>query len=242
MERSRYIVAATPRTGSSLLCECLLETGVAGRPAELFAPAFRGLWRKHLAVSPEATFDDYLREARRYGTTSNGVYALKIQWMHVGTLASEIGFQGPSDGVLESLFPGASFVNIVRRDRRAQAISWYRAIETSEWWRFSGDLRIKKRPVLDVNSVLRLEEDIERQQLSWERYFRDRSITPLTVEYELLAGDYRAQTERVLRFLGLDFTTARSLPVPLLVRQSDDLNARWRERIELAPSWEGSAE
>src|SRR5436305_13917700 len=31
-----YTVAATPRSGSTLLCELLASTGVAGRPAEHF--------------------------------------------------------------------------------------------------------------------------------------------------------------------------------------------------------------
>jgi len=31
-----YLVAATPRSGSTLLCELLASTGVAGRPAERF--------------------------------------------------------------------------------------------------------------------------------------------------------------------------------------------------------------
>ncbi len=31
-----YLVCATPRSGSTLLCEALLATGVAGRPREYF--------------------------------------------------------------------------------------------------------------------------------------------------------------------------------------------------------------
>src|SRR4051794_11021098 len=31
-----YLVCATPRSGSTLLCELLTSTGVAGRPAEYF--------------------------------------------------------------------------------------------------------------------------------------------------------------------------------------------------------------
>ena len=31
-----YLVCATPRSGSTLLCELLKETGVAGRPEEYF--------------------------------------------------------------------------------------------------------------------------------------------------------------------------------------------------------------
>ena len=37
--------------------------------------------------------------------------------------------------VLEFLFPSARYINIVRRDRRAQAISYYRALLSNEWVR-----------------------------------------------------------------------------------------------------------
>src|SRR5262245_61613701 len=118
-----YVVAATPRTGSSLLCECLEATGIAGRPAEVFAPDFRDQWRKYLSVPAGASFDEYLGIVFRYGSTPNGVRALKIQWMHVATLANEYRFAGDSDDVLEALYPGAAYVNIRRQDRRAQALS-----------------------------------------------------------------------------------------------------------------------
>jgi LPS sulfotransferase NodH len=125
-----YIVASTPRTGSSLLCEGLWQTGIAGRPGEVFAPDFRHLWYRRWCLNPHAGFDAYLRAAASNGTTPNGVFGFKIQWMHVPVLAREAG--ASPDTVLDVLFPGAVFVNTVRRDRRAQALSWYRAEVTGE--------------------------------------------------------------------------------------------------------------
>ena len=34
--RSSYLVCATPRSGSTLLCEALINTGLAGHPQEYF--------------------------------------------------------------------------------------------------------------------------------------------------------------------------------------------------------------
>src|SRR3954453_9642741 len=34
--RSSYLICATPRSGSTLLCEALLNTGLAGNPKEYF--------------------------------------------------------------------------------------------------------------------------------------------------------------------------------------------------------------
>lgn len=234
-----YIVAATPRTGSSLLCEGLKATGIAGRPDEVFAPGFRDKWYGHWALSHDTSFEEYLRVAFRHGTTDNGVYGLKIQWMHVATLARDVSFAGASEDVLAALFPGAAFVNIIRRDRRAQALSWFRAVATNEWWRFKdadNGRRPAPAPALDADAVRALEGEIERQQSAWVQYFRDRGIKPLTVEYEVLDADYRGQIGRALAFLGLDASVARSLPPPRLVRQSDDINLRWRRLMDTDPS------
>ncbi len=48
-----YFVCATPRSGSTLFCEALAETGVAGRPAEYFE-ALRGT---DLPRQPQEYFD-----------------------------------------------------------------------------------------------------------------------------------------------------------------------------------------
>jgi LPS sulfotransferase NodH len=230
-----YIVAATPRTGSSLLCEGLDATGIAGHPAEVFAPDFRYMWLEHLSLEPTVTFSDYLRATRRYGTTDNGVYGVKIQWMHIATLAQDMSFDGGAGDVLLALYPNARFINITRRDRRAQAISWYRAILTNEWWRHSGDCprtQSETGLTLDKAFVALLEKDIARQQMAWEAYFHQHGVTPLLVEYEVLIERYREEVARALSFLDLDTAAARSIPSPRLMRQADELNSLWRAMLQ----------
>jgi trehalose 2-sulfotransferase len=100
-----YLVCATPRSGSTLLCEGLAGTGVAGRPDEYFEQlAHTGLPRRpreyfdglddpevvrllpsddRVERSPQWSRDDYARHltsALRTGTTDNGVFAAKLMW------------------------------------------------------------------------------------------------------------------------------------------------------------------
>jgi LPS sulfotransferase NodH len=115
-ERS-YIVCATPRSGSTLVCHALEETGVAGRPEEYFEALrhsgrprrpeeyFVGVEdpsiRDHLgerAVGSEPTprsplwsraaYDRYLEWAFEAGTTPNGVFAAKLMWGYFGDFVS----------------------------------------------------------------------------------------------------------------------------------------------------------
>jgi trehalose 2-sulfotransferase len=106
-----YLVCATPRSGSTLLCEALERTGVAGRPREYFeALKETGVPRRPREYfwglrSPEvirllphdsqldregersATWsrDDYARHlaaALSAGTTPNGVFGAKLMWSY----------------------------------------------------------------------------------------------------------------------------------------------------------------
>ena len=104
-----YLVCATPRSGSTLLCEGLKRTGVAGRPAEYFETLastgltrrpteyFEGVENPQIARalpdamelngwleppsewSPER-YGDYLRSVIERATTPNGVFGAKLMW------------------------------------------------------------------------------------------------------------------------------------------------------------------
>ena len=102
-----YLVCATPRSGSTLLCEALQNTGIAGCPEEFF----EALRKTGLPRRPKEYFEDlsaaelknyfegfpqyderpalssvhecyaaYLAEVFRRGTTPNGVFGAKIMW------------------------------------------------------------------------------------------------------------------------------------------------------------------
>ena len=111
-----YLVCATPRSGSTLLCQLLDETGLAGHPEEYFeALRHSGLPRRpheyfdrdrhaniveRLAFRempdrpatpnelwvPE-TYDRYLAWALEQGTTPNGVFGAKLMWGYLGDFA-----------------------------------------------------------------------------------------------------------------------------------------------------------
>jgi LPS sulfotransferase NodH len=106
-----YLVCATQRSGSTLLCEALESTGVAGRPREYFEElketgvprrpreyfwelrspeVFRLLPQesqldRESEQSPTWSRDNYavhLEAALREGTTPNGVFGSKLMWSY----------------------------------------------------------------------------------------------------------------------------------------------------------------
>jgi trehalose 2-sulfotransferase len=113
-----YLVCATPRSGSTLLCHLLDQTGIAGHPEEYFeALRHSGLPRRpheyfeadrHANIierlafreMPDGreptpnplwrpeTYDRYLAWASREGTTPNGVFGAKLMWGYLGDFAT----------------------------------------------------------------------------------------------------------------------------------------------------------
>ena len=119
-----YLVCATPRSGSTLLCDLLDQTDVAGHPEEYFeALRHSGLPRqpheyfdrhRHANIverlafrempdrAPEPselwqadTYDRYLEWALDEGTTPNGVFGAKLMWGYLGDFADLLrGIEG----------------------------------------------------------------------------------------------------------------------------------------------------
>ena len=112
-----YLVCATPRSGSTLLCRLLDQTGVAGRPEEYFeALRHSGMPRRPRSTSTAsatrtsssgspsarcrassragtqpAVEPGHLRRVSRVGaeqgTTPNGVFGAKLMWGYLGDFA-----------------------------------------------------------------------------------------------------------------------------------------------------------
>jgi LPS sulfotransferase NodH len=70
-----YIICATPRSGSYLLCEALRNTGVAGQPTEYVSPTFESYWAAKWGTQ---TYREYLNKVLEVGTSANGVFGLKV--------------------------------------------------------------------------------------------------------------------------------------------------------------------
>ncbi len=235
-----YVIASTPRSGSYLLCEALAATGVAGNPTEPFNARFLWDFHQRWGLSADVGFQEYWYQVVLHGTTSNGVFGVKVHWGQLGWLAEHTG-AGRGD-VLAQLLPGARYVRLVRRDRRAQAISWYRASASNEWWRIPGMVNPQVTgadPEFDARAVRRLEAKLQAQDEAWAQHLREQGTVALVVEYESLACRLRDEVARVLTFIGQDSLAAQSIPEPRLVRQADDKTLTWRKRLDAGGAPQG---
>jgi LPS sulfotransferase NodH len=240
--RASYVVCATPRSGSTLLCKLLAATAVAGRPEEYF----ERLRHSGLPRQPREYFEDVedpallellaptepghsdgrdpLADALRPGTTSNGVFGSKLMWTHLLDLAARAGRQA-EPALLTERLPALRFVHMTRADKIAQAVSLWRAVQTRAWR--ADDQRGPDEAVYAFAGIDHLVSQLRKHDDAWSAWFAEHDLQPLVVRYEELARDPQGTVGRVLRFVGAGDA---DVPAPPLRRQADERSAEWVAR------------
>jgi len=233
-----YLICATPRSGSTLLCG-LRSTGVAGRPESYFRghdrDAYAGRWNVPRAANGAVDIGAFVRAAVAAGSTPNGVFGARVMWgtmteltdlltsaQHLRT-ASELE-------LLTDALDRTRFVHLRRADLVAQAVSWARAEQTRFW--HPGDEVVPggEQPHFDRDLIGRLVDTIGAHEAAWRAWFGEQCLIPYEITYEGLAADPIGRTRAVLDFLGLALPTGSTITVQDR-RQADDLNAAWITRF-----------
>lgn len=242
------VIAATPRSGSTLLGTGLGATGRLGQPEEhlnratiapLPGPPWsaprvrvgRALRTVHRRVRPDprrdvihldrASVERYLWTVAHRYASDDGVLSMKVMWRQLDLIVLAQGLD------LDLWRAPITWIRTRRLDRVAQAVSASIAVQTDQWRADEPRAGLRRARYERAHIQQRLDE-IDQQEAGWDRYFGDRSITPIEVTYEDLDARYEATMARVLTELDLEGT-----PVPprQLTRQGDERNAQWRQRF-----------
>ncbi len=256
-----YIACATPRSGSTLLCEVLSNTGIAGQPKEYFQPSrvnprdyFKHgkvtdvanvpheFWPDSEALEPTGwdgdNYTDYLVQVFEEGTSSNGVFGMKLMWGHVeyltGKLESIPEYSGLALPVLlQAVFPNLHYIWIRRQDKLRQAISLWKAIQTWTWK--ANDLSQLKhghrhrvrQPHYHYEAIDYLRQQLTAHDAAWQHYFEHNGIEPFTVVYEEWTAVQEATALNILQYLNVSVPENLVIPEPRMQRQADELTEEW---------------
>ncbi|MCP4330693.1 MAG: hypothetical protein GY791_20050 [Alphaproteobacteria bacterium] len=232
--RKAYIVCASPRSGSGVLCEALWTTGRAGQPDEYFGRETMPIYWQKWGVRD---YPDYVRRMISMTTTANGIFGVKIHALH-RLLIDEV-FRGQSDGSpttgldrLVDHLPNVEFVWLRRRDRVRQAISWSRASLNQQFYRRRGDPVSAMGFPFDFDDILERCQELKNFDRFWDGFLRHRGIDPLRLFYEDdLEHDFRAGTRRALDWIGVDNVDGLNIS-STFCKQSDELSERYCERFK----------
>lgn len=232
--RDSYLICATPRSGSTLLCGLLSSTGVAGRPESYFRVPDEQFWADRWRIRRDnaGRFDyhDYVRAAVAEGRTGNGLFAARVMWGTLGEIIAGLSSEDIGLSDLEALTRGfgrIGFVHLWREDTLAQAVSWVRAEQTHVWQR--NDRLVRGRePHFDAQAISDCVRTIHDHNAGWRTWFASVDVQPYEVTYEEMIADMSGVTRGILGHLGLGAATVEISPCH--ERLGDDVNLDWIRR------------
>jgi LPS sulfotransferase NodH len=250
-----YLVCATQRSGSTLLCELLKGTEVAGVPDEYFEglrstgmPRQPRQYFEHPSgaaiaegLSPldpgdpekPGEFEGWFSYVLHRGTTPNGVFGAKMMWNYLDDFRERIAeLPGLADltfnEALDQVFPNLHLVFVRRRDKVAQAVSLWKAIQTQHWRNEVEVDPIPRAATYDYEALRHLLDELHRWDARWEDWFHATGREPIRVIYEDFVGSRAATVGRVLDALGIDPPEPDGRPMR---RQADELSRDWVDRF-----------
>lgn len=177
-----YVLAMTPRSGSTWLARMLTATGRLGRVEEWFLPG-----HPLVGLAHPRSLDEYVEAVKRAATGPNGVWGVKGDLPQLADVLPDL--------------PGP-VVYLTRQDRVAQAISLYRAVVSGRW----------QEPVppgevpFDAEAIEQWAGHLARMESAWEEALESRSV--LRITYEALCADPRGTVLRIARFVGVELLDA----------------------------------
>ncbi|WP_341367866.1 Stf0 family sulfotransferase [Yoonia sp. BS5-3] len=251
-----YLICTMPRSGSTLLCDLLSQTGVAGKPNSFFRPQSLADFAAEWDV-PAPSLDDfdqsYIDAALTHGSANTGCFGMRIMWQNnVPDFIQRLGVLFPAAQTdldrLQAAFGPLKFIHLARRDLVAEAVSYVIADQSGLWHRNADGSELERtrppaEPDYDFDAIHAIYEEVSVGHGNWNSWFDGQNITPLQVAYEDLAQDPNDQLRRVLHFLGCDERKADGIR-PGTARLSDARNADWaarfREEAGLAPAAPGT--
>ena len=202
-----YLICTTPRSGSSLLCDILRGTQLAGQPNEYFYDGAYPFFFEQFKVS---TFSNYFPKILAATTTQNGVFGAKFMTYYFFDFVDRVrqlpAYQNrtlTTAELLGDLFPNLKYLWLTRRNKVRQAVSYARASQSNVWHHYDeqpaevANVKLTRKHINDTMQAITLQEAI------WQEYFSEAGIVPLTLVYEDFCEFPEKTMKRIFDFLGI---------------------------------------
>ena len=248
-----YLVAASQRSGSTLLVESLRATGSAGEPQEFF----QYLPTTGMAPQPREWFDGvddetilrlldpsepgtpdtgssaaWREHIRSSGRTPNGIWGGKLMWNQTPLLQQRgAGLPDRSGDNLRAAIRDVIgsdpvYVHVYRPDVVSQAVSFWRAVQT-QVWRGRPNPQRDSRAAYHAGAIAHIVRGLRDQEEGWRNWFAEEQIDPIDVSYPVLWRNLTSIVATVLEAVGQD---PRLAPAPVLERQANQRSDEWVDR------------
>lgn len=225
--RIPYLIAFTPRSGSSYLCDVLRQAKLFGRPDELLSVDFLPRLRERLA--PAESPDEYVDLVLRATRSHNGVAGLKASWFQFDDFCRAMHDPG--------VFEKFRIIHLTRRDMVAQAVSLDRATATGVFHtnitHDQAALSALQQLTYDHERIAQWFRHISVQECGWRNYFAEKGIVPLTITYEEIYENVGSVAQRIAGYLGRPRAAHGVKPDSVFTKLAQRQSVEWGCRFRL---------
>ena len=247
MRFSSYILCATPRSGSTLLCDLLASTGVAGRPHSYYRNEDVSYWSELWGVPQphqpgNAAFESaYLAAMIREGTAGTGIFGLRLMWSSVADASRRLdaiaGDRAEVAARFARAFGSTLYIHLSRQYKLAQAISLIRAEQSGLWHRAADGAERERTaphqtPSYDGRRIAEVLNELRTDDAAWTDFFSTHGISPLRLTYETLTANPKQAVAAVLSALGQDPQASERILVQTS-KLADADSLEWADRYRL---------
>lgn len=218
-----YVVCFEERSGSTMLCSLIGQTGALGQPDEFFNP--RGPMQMYLSRSHARNMAEYFAYLHNELSSANGSFGMKTTFADLKPLLERDAF--------EELLGEPRYVFLTRGDLVRQAVSSALARKRSLWHAYVG----RNVPpaddglTVDVPLVTGIMERIREQRRAWEKFFGLRGVTPMRITYEDMASDPAGTLKGLAHLLGVELEEALIPVASQTLPLSNATNEAWVEAV-----------
>ena len=240
-----YVICTSPRSGSTLRCNLLAATGIAGKPESHFHDPSIADWLGYYDLTPDAALSErevlaqIFRAAIAEGSGDTGLFGLRLQRHSFDFFTEKLAVlhAGLSSDVerFQAAFGPTLFIHLTRRDKVEQSVSYVKAQQSGLWHAAPDGTEIERlsppqEPRYDAGEIRAKFDEVTAFDRDWEAWFESEKIDPLRITYEALSKDPLAALRQVLDRLGLDPAAASGV-TPGVAKLADKTSREWAARF-----------
>ncbi|MEO9822552.1 MAG: Stf0 family sulfotransferase [Paracoccaceae bacterium] len=240
-----YVICTSPRSGSTMLCKMLSETGTAGRPDSYFHTPSIPEWLssfdlgKNTFDTEKSTLKAIFEAAQNQGTGTTGVFGLRLQGQSLPFFLKQLKKlhpERPNDRQrINTVFGETLFIHLTRTSKLDQAVSLVKAFQSGLWHLASDGTEIERtaqpKPlVYDDVSITRELECMNALEDAWIKWFAQQKLNPLRVTYAELSERPKATLARILNALGQPIVNVQDTTIGV-AKLADQTNQEWADRF-----------
>jgi LPS sulfotransferase NodH len=234
-----YIICTSPRSGSTLLCKLLENSGVAGVPASYFHQASVADWAAGVGMPKTTPLHAIMDKVKNLGQGSGALFGLRLQRHSFAFFCKQLEvlqLKHATDAArLQAEFGTVRYIHLTREDKVEQAVSFVKAQQSGLWHKAPDGREIERLaphspPVFDVDAIGAKHAEFQAADAAWLAWFDAQNIAPLTITYGSLAADPRGALSQILQDLGCPAHAAQNTEVPT-ARLADETSREWIRRF-----------